>query len=183
MWIPKHAKKVFSWITFDVYHYEQEMFDGTLQTFEKLKRKDSVEIIVVTQENKLLILHEEQPGRNPFFWLVAWGLEEWETPLQAAQRELWEETWMKSEHWEYIWAYRFSSRIDYASHLFVARWAYKISAQNLDSGEKIEVLACDWEEFKKYVVDKNFRSKELTSELLREIYLWNEEQFKKKIFG
>ena len=36
MSIPNHAKKVFAGKTFDVYHYEQKMFDGSTQIFEKL---------------------------------------------------------------------------------------------------------------------------------------------------
>jgi hypothetical protein len=43
--IPEHAKKVFAGKTFDVYHYEQKMFDGSTQIFEKLKRNHSVDII------------------------------------------------------------------------------------------------------------------------------------------
>ena len=38
MKIPKNATKVFSGKTFDVYQWEQEMFDGSKKIFEKLKR-------------------------------------------------------------------------------------------------------------------------------------------------
>jgi hypothetical protein len=71
MTIPNHAKKVFAGKTFDVYHYEQKMFDGSTQIFEKLKRNHSVDIIAVTKENKILVIHEEQPGRKPFVSLVS----------------------------------------------------------------------------------------------------------------
>ena len=37
MKVPKQAKRVFKGVIFDVYQWEQEMFDGTKEIFEKLK--------------------------------------------------------------------------------------------------------------------------------------------------
>lgn len=181
--IPNHAKKVFAGKTFDVYHYEQKMFDGSTQIFEKLKRNHSVDIIAVTKENKILVIHEEQLGRKPFVSLVSgWG-EDGESPLETAKRELWEETGCVAESWELFGSYSFSSRVDYQSHLFIARGVEKVSEQNLDAWEKISLLECDWEEFKKYVVWDDFRVKEFTLEFLKHMYFWKEEELKKRILG
>jgi ADP-ribose pyrophosphatase YjhB (NUDIX family) len=159
------------------------MFDGSTQIFEKLKRNHSVDIIWVTKENKILLIHEEQPGRKPFVSLVSgWG-EDWESPLDTAKREFLEETWCTVESWELFGSYSFSSRIDYQSHLFIARWVEKFSQQNLDAGEKISIIECDWEEFKTYVVRDDFRVKEFTLEFLKHMYFWKEEELKKRIFG
>lgn len=183
MWIPKHAKKVFSWITFDVFHYEQEMFDGSFRTFEKLFRDHSINIIAITKDKKILILREQQPGREEFLSIIWWWWEDWETPEYTAERELLEETGMKCEELVLLKRYRYSSRIEHDNYLYIARNCEKIAEQNLEVWEKIKVIECDWEEFKEYVIDENFREKQLQVELLRNIYLWKEEEFKKKLLG
>ncbi len=38
MKIPPNAKRVFKGIIFDVYQWQQKMFDGSKETFEMLKR-------------------------------------------------------------------------------------------------------------------------------------------------
>ena len=67
--IPDNAKKVFTGITYDVYQWEQKMFDGTYSTFEILKRRLGVQVIVVIKD-KILLLKEEQPGKGKFISLV-----------------------------------------------------------------------------------------------------------------
>lgn len=182
MTIPEIAKKVFSWLTFDVYHWEQEMFDGSFKTFEKLKRNDGVDIVAITKKWKIIILKEQQPWREPFYWLVWWSWETWERPLYTAKRELLEETGLESDDWELFWEYSYSSRIQQKSHLYIARNCEKKMEQNLDSWEKIQIIECDWEEFKSFVIDEKFRVSKFSLELLREIYLWREDDFKKRIF-
>lgn len=45
--IPSHATKVFSGVIFDVYQWEQELFNGNIATFEALRRPSTVIIIPV----------------------------------------------------------------------------------------------------------------------------------------
>src|SRR5262249_7028087 len=90
--LPPDAKCVFKGILFDVYQWEQKMFDGTTATFEKLKRHDTVLVIPVTTGKKIIMLEQEQPARPPFISFPGGRLEESENPLQAVHRELMEET-------------------------------------------------------------------------------------------
>src|SRR3990167_56699 len=90
--IPKKAKRVFKGVLFDVYHWEEKMFDGSHQTYEKIKRKDSVTVIAVTEDDKIILLDEEQPGRKPFLAVPGGQVDEGETFEQAGRRELLEET-------------------------------------------------------------------------------------------
>ena len=62
--IPPHAKRVFKGVIFEVYQWEQEMFDGSVETYEALKRADTAQVIA-TRRNKILIPLEEQPRREP----------------------------------------------------------------------------------------------------------------------
>ena len=58
--LPETAKKVFNGILYDVYHWQQELFDGSSATYEKLKVKDVVSVIPVTEDRKILITHQKQ---------------------------------------------------------------------------------------------------------------------------
>src|SRR5690242_8634750 len=63
--IPEHAKRVFEGDIFDVWQWEQELYDGSSKIFEKLKRDDTVTVAASTPERKLMLLKDEQPGREP----------------------------------------------------------------------------------------------------------------------
>ncbi len=90
--LPPQAKRVFEGIIFDVYHWQQQLFDGSYTTFEMLKRPDTIQVLAV-RDNQLVILEEEQPG-HPAFYGVPGGRHDQpaESELDAARRELREET-------------------------------------------------------------------------------------------
>jgi ADP-ribose pyrophosphatase len=96
--IPKNAKKVFQGILFDIYQWEQEMFNGTFETFEKAIRADSSQIIALTKKKELILLNEEQPHDGSFSGLIGGRIERDETPIENAKKELLEELGMKSEN-------------------------------------------------------------------------------------
>src|SRR3990167_5280393 len=57
--IPDTAKRVFRGQIFDVYQWPQKMFDNSTQTFEMLRRPDTIAVIAVV-EDKILILDDEK---------------------------------------------------------------------------------------------------------------------------
>ena len=46
--------------------WEQELFDGTMTTFEKLTRPDTVVVFPTLPDGKILLTEQEQPGKEPF---------------------------------------------------------------------------------------------------------------------
>jgi len=60
--IPDDAKKVFSGVRTDVYQWDQEMFDGSIATFERIEKKPSAAIIAVV-DSKIIITQQEQPHK------------------------------------------------------------------------------------------------------------------------
>ena len=56
--IPKDAKLVFKGKLFDVYQWQQERFDGSFATYERLRRRPSVTIIPITTAGKVIICEE-----------------------------------------------------------------------------------------------------------------------------
>ena len=59
--IPKHAKRVFKGVIFDVYQWKQKMYDGSFKTFEKIKRPDTVIVFPVLDNGKILLTKQSQP--------------------------------------------------------------------------------------------------------------------------
>ncbi len=119
--IPEKAKKVFTWIIFNIYQREQKLFDGTTAIFEKAQRNNTIDVIAVDEEKNIYILEEEQPWRPKFYGLVWWTWEYLEDSLNTAKRELLEETWLESNSWELYWEYSFSWKIDYKSYIYIAK--------------------------------------------------------------
>ncbi|MFH1534525.1 MAG: NUDIX domain-containing protein [Patescibacteria group bacterium] len=90
--IPKNAKKVFSGILFDVYQWNQKLFDGKETTFEKLVRPDTVVIFPILEDGRILLTKQEQPGKVPFIGATGGRVDKGEDILEAAKRELLEES-------------------------------------------------------------------------------------------
>ncbi|EKD32725.1 MAG: NUDIX hydrolase [uncultured bacterium] len=182
MKIPAQAKKVFSGIMFDVYQWEQDVYDGTSKTFEMIKRPDTTQIIAVS-DGKILISDEEQPTKGKFYTLFGGRVESGEEPLKSAKRELLEESGTASDDWELINKWEPITKIDWTIHLYIARNCKKVSEQKLDAGEKIIVKPVSFEEFVEIVTSEQFSGKELVMNILKmKLEPKKLEEFKKKIF-
>ncbi len=182
--LPPDAKLVFAGKLFDVYHWQAEAYDGTTRIFEKLKRPDSAMIIPVTEDGKIIMSRQEQPGKQPFTSLIGGRVDEGEDVHEAAKRELLEETGYASEDWELFDAVQPNSKIEWAVYTFIARGCKKIAEQSLDGAEKIELMQVSFEEFVSLVCEDEFNDMELKVMFLKA--LQNPEMFegiKKSILG
>lgn len=167
--LPRKAKKVFQGRLFSVYQWEQKLFDGTFGIFEKITRRDTVGIIAVTQEGKILLTHQEQPGVKPFMGTPGGIIDRGEEPFHAAQRELVEETGYVSTKWSLYQAIQPTTKIDWAIFTFLAKDCKKIQEPTLDAGEKVKVQELSLEDFIDSVRSPLFRDKELALKILREL--------------
>lgn len=167
------AKKVFSGVVFDIYQWKQKMYDGSFATFEKLKRPDTVNVIPVTDDNKIIILRQSQPGFKKSIFSIAGGrIDKGEKPLEAAKRELLEETGHKAKKWELWYSYQPHVKMDYAIYTFIARGCEKVANQKLDAGEKIKLSYVDFSEFLRIVFEEPFYDKEIALKLLADGINW-----------
>ena len=144
--IPDHARLVFKGEIFEVWQWQQEMYDGSTRTFERLRRPDTVVIIPVLGDT-ICIVDEEQPDMDPYVSVPAGRSEAGEEPLVAARRELKEETGLESDDWELLAENEPASKIDWTVHTFIARNCKKTTEQALDGGEKITPSYVSYEEF------------------------------------
>lgn len=151
--IPKEAKQVFKGTIFDVYHWEQEMFDGSFETFEMLRRPDAVAIVAI-KGDKLVVVEEHQPN-NAHWHAIPAGRHDvpGETQLQAAKRELTEETGMVFKQWRLIDVVQPVEKIEWFVYVYLATEFERSVEQKHDKGEKItvkEMTLDEYHELKKY---------------------------------
>lgn len=183
--IPESAERVFDG-RFKVYRWNQKMFDGSYQVFERLVRRDTVEALVVVGE-KILVLEQEQPHiEGMFLSLPGGGIEKGEDPITATKRETLEETGYEAAQWELLYSNNPLQNIDWAIHVFVARDAKQIASPMLDVGEKIRARLVDFDELIDLVDSGEFSRIEqnLRVMLVRAKYhAHSKEELKKKIFG
>ncbi|MBU0661194.1 NUDIX domain-containing protein [Patescibacteria group bacterium] len=144
--IPNNAKKVHEGILFDVYQWDQEMFDGTTEIFERLTRKASVEVIAEV-DGKILTIMQEQPARKgPYPSFPGGRIDEGETAIEAAHRELREETGYTAESMELWKTYHGTSKITFDEYIFIAKGLKKTDEIQEDAGEKIKLQSFSFDE-------------------------------------
>lgn len=152
---PTGAKRVFKGILFNVYHWDQEMYDGSLQTFEMIERKPSVGIIAVVNK-RILILKQEQPLKPLYFALPGGNVEDEQSHLQAAEAELLQETGYQSDSMNLLAEYRGGTKMFFHQSAFIAKNCRKVAEQQLDSGEQIEISMIDFETFLQLCREESF---------------------------
>ncbi len=165
--IPDNAKRVFKGVIFDVYQWEQELYDGSKATFEAIKRAGTIQVIPIVGD-KIQLSYEEQPTKKPTLTFLGGRQEEGEDPLVGAKRELLEEAGLESDDWELYDTYGSRGKIDWNTFLFIARNCRKVSGQNLDAGERIEVRSFSFDEFIEQAIAEDFWGPQpVTIEFLR----------------
>ncbi len=155
--MPANAQCVFRGVIFDVYQWDQIDYTGKMQIFEKLKRPDTAIVIPVTEDGKIIYSIQEQPGKAPFMSLIGGRVDDGEDGLEAAKRELLEETGYDAQDWTLLDAAHPTTKIDWCIYTFVARGCQKVGEQDLDGGEKIELRFATFEEFARLVTHEDFR--------------------------
>ena len=165
--LPKNTKLVFKGEIFETWQWEQKMFDGSVEIFEKLRRPDTAQVIPVVG-NKILIQKQRQPDRLKSFISIPGGRCELnEKPLNSAKRELLEETGYASKNWKLLNKQNPVNKIIWTIYTYIAKDCFYKQLQELDTGEKIETKFVSFNEFLMFSEDKTFYESELKGSLLR----------------
>jgi ADP-ribose pyrophosphatase len=156
--IPPHARKVFSGVIFDIYQWDQEMYDGSVHTFESAARADAVSIIPVI-DDQIVIIHEEQPGREANIGFPGGHIDPGEDPLTAARRELYEETGMTFKDLKLVAIEDIGGhKVDWACYRYIATGLVNRDEPRLDPGEKIVVEIVDFDKAKELAENNIYMS-------------------------
>ena len=163
--IPDNAKRVFKGVLFDVYQWDQKLYDGTTTTFEKLKRPDTVVVFPVLPDGRIVLTEQEQPGKKPFVGACGGRVDPGEDVLAAAKRELREESGYEASEYT-LWDARHpTSKIDWVVYTFIAKGLQKAGELDLDGGEKIELKIVSLDELIDIAHTADFAEKEVAYEL------------------
>ncbi|MCL2440057.1 MAG: NUDIX hydrolase [Alphaproteobacteria bacterium] len=155
-------KLAFKGVFWKIYQWEQEMFDGSVKTFERAVRPSYVGVIAEA-DGRILYCKQEQPGSAPFLAVFGGGVDEGDEPLQTAKRELLEESGYASDDWTLLSTNRMlAKRMDFTVYIYLARGCKKVAQQNLDAGEKIEILSASIDEFVDLIGRPEWREKTIT---------------------
>jgi ADP-ribose pyrophosphatase len=165
--IPESATRVFEGIIYDVYQWEQELFDGSTTTFEKLARPDTIIIFPVLTNGTILLIDDVQPARKDLLTAPAGRIEEGETPEITAARELQEETGYQAAHLDLLYAYAPLHKADWIVHVFVGKDCTKVSEPHLDAGEKITPHPVSFDELVELAVSGTYSSDNFSEFILR----------------
>lgn len=159
--IPPNAQRVFQGVMFDVYQWEQDLYDGSKKIFEKLKRPDTVVVFAVLDDGQIILTQQEQPGKDPFVGAAGGRVDEGEDILSAAKRELLEETGYQAEEFIMWDAQHPTPKIDWVVYTFIAKGLKKVSGGHLDAGEKIKLLPATFDELLDIGTKAGFSEKEI----------------------
>lgn len=155
MKIPKKAKRVFKGVLFSVYHWQQKMFDGSYATFEMLERAATASVIAMVGD-KIIVLMQRQPMKPLYPSLPGGRINTGEKPIDAAARELLEETGYRASKFILFDVSSGLGKLYFPEYLYVAKGCKKIADQNLDGGEKIKVTLVDFNDFLQLCRNKDF---------------------------
>ncbi len=132
---------------FEIEQDQCEKPDGSLiEEYYIVKRPDVAVIAAFTPEMELIMITQyRHPVQSIDFELPAGHIDPNENILEAAQRELLEETGYKAEKLEQISAHFASSGLmNNTVHFFIGFNAKKIQEQSLDPNEAIDVKITPW---------------------------------------
>ena len=175
--IPPDAQRVFKGEQFEVYQWKQELFDGSTAIFEKIKRRDSVNVIPVLNDGKIVVTEQEQPAHTPFWSSAGGKCDEGEDPIACAKRELLEESGYEAGELILWNASQPSAMADWAIYTFIAKKCRKVTEPHPDAGEKINLHFLTFDEFVTLTRKPYYRDLEIALAVHRA--LGSKEEFEK----
>lgn len=119
-----------------------------------LEYPDWVNVIAITQDGSFVLVRQYRHGLGrTCYELCAGVMEKGETPLQAIQRELYEETGYGHGEWRLLMTVSGNaSTMDNLTHCFLARNVERVSTQHLEETEDLSVHLLSEEEVKRLLL-------------------------------
>ncbi|MBD5225176.1 MAG: NUDIX hydrolase [Bacteroidales bacterium] len=134
-----------------------------------------VNVIAITEDGRYLMVEQYRHGLKDYFTeLVAGVIEAGEEPLDAARRELREETGYAGGEWELLSVLSQNpSTTNNLTYCFVAKGVRKVSGQSLDATEDIAVKILTENELKELLVADSFKQSLMAAPLWKYFALKN----------
>jgi len=181
--IPADAKLVFRGVLFDVYQWEQTLYDGSKVVFEKVRRRDTVVVLPVLPDGSVLLTKQEQPGRAAFTGALGGRVNEGEKPVEAARRELLEESGYEASEFRPWFAVHPTTKVEWVVYAFVAIGLRQVSAAHPDAGERISLMPTVFDDFLALAHDPGFIEKEMVPWMLEAKYCASKRASMRQLLG
>lgn len=112
-----------------------------LSEFHMVESPDWVGVVALTADRQAVLVRQYRHGfGGTTLELPAGAVDQDEPPLEAAKRELLEETGYATDDWQLLDSvHPETSRHQHRAHLFLARDVSLVAAQKLDPTEEVEV--------------------------------------------
>ncbi|MBO8448516.1 MAG: NUDIX hydrolase [Bacteroidetes bacterium] len=146
------------WLT--VRHDQVRLPDGRINPeFYVLEYPGWVNIIAITDDGKFVMERQYRHGLGKTCYEIAAGVvEKGETPMEAARRELEEETGYGGGVWTELMVISGNpSTTDNLTHCFLADGVRKVAAQHLDSTEDLSVCLLTLDQVRQLLVSDKIR--------------------------
>ena len=159
-WVTISSEYLFRrpWLT--VRHDKVRLPDGRINPeFYVLEYPDWVNIIAITADGEFVMERQYRHGLDKTCYELAAGVvEDGETPLEAARRELEEETGYGGGEWKELMLISGNpSTTSNLTHCFLAVGVEKVSAQHLDSTEDLSVCLLALDQVRQLLVSDKIR--------------------------
>ena len=150
-----------------------ELPDGRIiPEYYVLEYPDWVNVIAITKDGQFVMERQyRHAARKISLELPCGVMEEGETPLEAAQRELLEETGFGGGQWKKLMELSPNpSAMSNMTHCFLAIGVEKITEQHLDETEELSVLFMTKEEVKRMLNENQICQALMVAPLYKYIY-------------
>lgn len=128
-----------------------------------------INVVAITKEGEMVLVRQYRHGLGrTCFEIVAGCVEEGEVPLEAAKRELQEETGYTGGEWSEVMHFTCNaSAMNNTTHSFLAVGVEKTDTQNLDATEDIEIYTFPQERVKEMLLKGEFMQVSMIAPLYR----------------
>lgn len=129
--------------------------DGQDKNFVVMAVPDWVQVLAVTEDKKALLVRQFRLGSRQISLELPGGvIEKGQTPLEAAQRELSEETGYTAAAWKQLAAFRPNPAIqNNTAYLFLAEGAHLTGSTDFDENEDLDLTAVSLGELRDLVLE------------------------------
>jgi ADP-ribose pyrophosphatase len=129
--------------------------DGGTREYHVVERADSVQIVALTKDGRMLMVEQERQGtQQPSLEFVAGLIDEGEAARAAAERELEEETGYRAEAWHELgWYYTDPAILTNKVTVFLAEGCTPSGEMKQDDGEEVRSRLFDPAEVPRMIED------------------------------